>query len=43
MCTIHLPTIHLQQCSLELFQICSVASVMFCGSSLSSGGWSVLR
>ena len=37
-----LDVLNLQQCSLKLFQICSVAAVMSCGSILSSGGQSVL-
>ena len=37
-----LDVLNLQQCSLTLFQICSVAAVMSCGSILSSGGQSVL-
>ena len=37
-----LDVLNLQQCSLKLFQICSVAAVMSCDSILSSGGQSVL-
>ena len=34
--------LNLQLCSLKLFRICSVAATMSCGTSLSSGGTSVL-